>query len=164
VLLNFFIIHIFFSHILWSDCCHHHVVIKFSSYSSSYRTCHHTSSSVNFFFLLSSLLLQCCYTHSWCYEVVMVTCVDPLACVPSRNFVSKKSSRTFVIPARTSLCSHAPAFMSLTCGISLSCEYAAHIGSQNASHIATLALDVPFPCRFVYLNNVRQVPPHAIAS
>jgi hypothetical protein len=58
----------------------------------------------------------CCYTTLvvlWdCYGLVC----DSLACVPSWNFVSKKSSRTFVIPARTSLRSHAPAFMSPTCG------------------------------------------------
>jgi hypothetical protein len=49
-----------------------------------------------------------------------------------------------VIPARTSLHSHAPAFMIPTCGLSHSCEYAAH-ESKNASHIATLALAVPIP-------------------
>jgi hypothetical protein len=54
-----------------------------------------------------------------------------------------------VIPARTSLRSHAPAFMSPTCATSRSCEYAAH-ASKNASHIATLALDVPFPIFFFF--------------
>jgi hypothetical protein len=49
-----------------------------------------------------------------------------------------------VIPAHTSLRSHVPAFMSPTRGISQPCEYAAHV-PKNASHIATLALDVPFP-------------------
>jgi hypothetical protein len=120
-------------------------LLNVRSYSSSHHTCHHTSASVNFFFFASSLLLQCVVTqHSWCCEIVMVSCVDSLACVSSWNFVSKKSSRTFVIPAHTSLRSHVPAFMSPTRGMSQSCEYATH-ASKNASHIATLALDVPFP-------------------
>jgi hypothetical protein len=109
--------HTFFFFILWSDGCYHHVVIKCSiiliitSYLSSYIVIS------KFFFLLSSLSLQCVVTqHSWCCEIVMVLCVDSLGCAPSWNFVSKKSSRTFVIPARTSLRSHAPAFMSPTCG------------------------------------------------
>jgi hypothetical protein len=78
---KFFIIHFFFSYfglivvIIMS-------LLNFRSYSSTHHTCHHTSSSVNFFFLFSSLLLQCVVTqHSWRCEIVMVACVDSLACV-----------------------------------------------------------------------------------
>jgi hypothetical protein len=96
VLLNFFIIHFFL--ILWSDCCYQHVaILSVCSYSVSHHTYHHISSSVNYFLLLSSLLLQSVVTqHSWCCEIVIVSCVDSLASVPPWNFVSKKkSSRTF---------------------------------------------------------------------
>jgi hypothetical protein len=135
------------------DHTHHHIIL--SSYIVISK----------FFFFVSSLLLQCVVTqHSWCCEIVMVSCVDSLACVSSCNFVSKKkSSRTFVIPAHTSLRSHVPAFMSPTRGISQSCEYAAHV-SKNASHIATLALDVPFPGFHIRLKDIRQGHLHAIAS
>jgi hypothetical protein len=70
-------------------------------------------------------------------------------CAVMKLRIKKKSSRTFVIPAHTSLRSPVPAFMSPTRGISQSCEYAAH-ASKNASHIATLALDVPFPCSWFF--------------
>jgi hypothetical protein len=64
-----------------------------------------------------------------------------------------------VIPAHTSLRSRVPAFMSPTRGISQSCEYAAHV-SKNASHIATLALDVPFPenwFRFFFFSCLKDI-------
>jgi hypothetical protein len=56
----------------------------------------------------------------------------------------KKSSRTFY-DTRTHFAALARAcFHESHVWISHSCEYAAHV-PKNASHIATLALDVPFP-------------------
>jgi hypothetical protein len=133
--------------------------------SSSHHTCHHRSSSVNFFFVIITLLAVCCYTTLvvlWdCYGLV---CRFPSLCVVMKLRI-KKSSRTFVIPAHTSLRSHVPAFMSPTRGISQSCEYAAHDGRRTSrtslrshstchSHAALL--------NYYYIAS--HVLPHAIAS
>jgi hypothetical protein len=48
----------------------------------------------------------------------MVSCVDSLPVCRHETSYQKNPHRLFMIPARTSLRSHAPAFMSPTCGIS----------------------------------------------
>jgi hypothetical protein len=95
-------------------------------------------------------VLQCVDTqNSWSVRLLRPRVCGFTSLCAVMKLRIKKSSRTFVIPARTSLRSHAPAFMSPTCGISHSCKYAAHV-SKNVSHIATLALGVPFPVMFVF--------------
>jgi hypothetical protein len=160
VLLNFFIIHFFYT-LVWlllSSCRYFKcsLILIITSYLPSYIVI----SKFFFFVIIITLAAVCCTQHLWCCEVVMVSCVDSLPVCRHETSYQKNPHRLFMIPARTSLRSHAPAFMSPTCGISHSCEYAAHV-SKNVSHIATLALDVPFLLRcwffFFHLWRCRQV-------
>jgi hypothetical protein len=57
---------------------------------------------INKFFFISSLLLQCVVHNTrGAVRFLWSRVSDSLICVPSWNFASKKSSRTFVMPART---------------------------------------------------------------
>jgi hypothetical protein len=145
-----FFYHTFFFHtlvwLLLSSCRYFKcpLILIITSYLSSYIVI-----SKFFFLLLSSLLLQCCYTTLvvlWdCYGLVC----DSLACVPSWNFVSKKSSRTFVIPARASLRSHAPAFMSPKCGISTHVSMLRMCQGTPRTHYARTRRAIPwFMCHY----------------
>jgi hypothetical protein len=161
----FFIIHFFFF-ILCLILVIIMSLFNFRSYSSSHHTFHHRSHQQIFFFLFSSLLLQCVLRNTrglWDYYGLVCVCRSINLCAVMKLRI-KKILTDFCDTRTHSLRSHAPAFMSLTCGLSHSCEYAAH-ESKNASHIATLALDVSIPWLVVvFFKGHQQVLPHAIAS
>jgi hypothetical protein len=126
-------------------------LLNVRSYSSSHHTCHPTSSSVNFFFVIITLVAVCCYTTLvvlWdCYGLV---CRFTRLCAVMKLRIKK--ILTDFCDTRTHFAALARAcFHESHVWISHSCEYAAHV-SKNASHIATLALDVPFPCRLLFLD------------
>jgi hypothetical protein len=133
-----------------------------TSYLSSYVVI----SKFFFFLLLSSLLLQCVVTqHSWCCEIVMPRVRFPSLCAVMKLRIKK------ILTDFCDTCTHFAA-LARACfhesheWVRYSCEYAAHV-LKNASHIATLALGVPFPVEWYFffcLKDIRQVPPHAIAS
>jgi hypothetical protein len=103
-------------------------LLNVQPYSSSHHTCPYIVISKFFFFVIITLAAVYCYTTLvvlWdCYDLV---CRFPSLCAVMKLRIKKIPHGLFMIPARTSLRSHAPAFMSLTCGISHSCEYAAHV-------------------------------------
>jgi hypothetical protein len=140
----FFLSYTFFS-ILWSHRRRHHVVNFFFFHMFIIRHPWSYIIIINFFFF--------CYHRSCCSVLLHNTCgavrslwsrvFASLSCVTPWNSASKNPPD--FCDARTySLRSHAPAFMSPTRGWVTHVRYAAH-ASENASHIATLALDVPFP-------------------
>jgi hypothetical protein len=143
-------------------------LLNVRSYSSSHHTCHHTSPSVNFFFIIITLVAVCCYTTLvvlWdCYGLVcwFISLCDVM------KLRIKKSSRTFVIPARTSLRSHAPAFMSPPRGISPHVSSCASVEERLAHRYARTRRATPLRCClfffFFFLSDIGQVLPHAIAS
>jgi hypothetical protein len=97
-----------------------------------------------FFFTIIALTVVCCYT-----TLVVLWDRYGLVClihwhVWRHETPHQKILRTFVMPARTH-CAYTRLLSWVSrVGWVTHVKYAAH-ASENASHVATLALDVPFP-------------------
>jgi hypothetical protein len=136
---------------------HHHIILVTYIVISKF-----------FFFVSINLVAVCCYI-----TLVGAVRLLGLVCRVTSLYVVMKLCIKKIL---TDFCDTRTHFSALACtcfheptrGISQSCEYAAHV-SKNASHIATLALDVPFPEKlvsfffFLLFEGHRARPSHAIA-
>jgi hypothetical protein len=120
-------------------------LLNVRSYSLSHHTCHHNVVISRFFFY---------YYHRSCCSVLLhntrgaVRLLWPRVWFPSLCAVMKLRIKK-ILTDFCDTCTHFAAlaracFHESHVWVRYSCEYAAHM-SKNASHIATLALGVPFP-------------------